>query len=112
MGVVQNFFLCFILLTSPLVNAQATEMTASAYAFYIGIPIIITLLYFILAFYTWPMARSRSYLPFYTLLFIFLIPPGFFLWWFWIFLLASPSYLYYPKVYQVREVKEVQVNTV
>lgn len=109
--VVQNLFLFFILSTLPSVNAQTTQMTIAAYSFYIGIPIILVLLYFILAYYTWPMARTRSYLPFYTLFFLFVFPPGFFLWWLWIFLLASPYYLYPTRVYEVKEVKTVAVNT-
>ena len=111
MRTVQNFFFCSVLSTLSFVDAQTTQTTNAAYAFYIGVPIILFTLYFILALYTWPMARTRSYLPFYTLFFIFIFPPGFLLWWFWIFLLASPYYLY-PRVYEVREVEEVRVNTV
>lgn len=112
MGVAQNLLLCLVMSTLLPVESQTTEMTTAAYAFYIGIPIILSLLYIMLAFLTWPMARTRSYLPFYTLFLIFLFPPGFFLWWLWIFLLASPYYLYPRRVYEVRQVKTVAVNTV
>ena len=97
----KSTLLCLFLFHVQSVEAQS-GWTNATYAFYIGLPIIVVLLYAILITFTWPMARRRSFFPFWLLLLIFIFPPAFLFWWLWIFILATPYY-FYPRSVIVRE---------
>ena len=67
----------------------ALALTPAEYTFYISFPIILVMLYMILAYSTWGSARRWvPFFPVYTLLFLFFFPPAFLFFWLWIGLLS------------------------
>ena len=67
-----------LLLLSSCALVEATSHEVSWYAFYIGIPTILFLLYCLLTVWSWSMVSRRGMLTFWPLiLLVILFPPGF-----------------------------------
>lgn len=77
-----------LILLSTCAVAEASHHP-SWYAFYIGVPTILLLLYCMLAVWSWGTVSRRGYLSFWPLLLLALFfPPGFFILFLYIFILG------------------------